>query len=79
MGWGRGGDLAEGTAGQSGWTADHHTCKCCRVSKLGLSKGAGQRLGCEGAHLLIYRALLSCRTWKPFQVVNEEHTIYFYL
>ena len=55
------------------------TCQRCRALELGLAKGVRQRLGQEGACLLISRELLSCRTWKPFQVVQEEHTICFYL
>ena len=36
MGWGRGGDLAGGTAEQSGWTADHHTLECIIATGYGI-------------------------------------------
>ena len=73
------------------WTADPHALECGRqtlthqnVSAL-QSAEAGARQGSEaetGARRrppVIYGELLSRRTWKPFQVVKEEHMICFYL
>ena len=54
MGWGRGGDPAEGPAGPStvdGRPSHIRKCQRCGALKPGLAKGVRQRLGREGARL----------------------------